>query len=221
MPLASTLAAPICMPLAALLVAVCIQSPPPTAATRPAASSVGASTDDRATEEKMQDPLYVLGYTVRRIDGEDVDLTRYEGKVVLIVNVASRCGLTRQYEALQALYEERKDDGLVILGFPANDFMGQEPGSNEEIAEFCRSNFGVTFPMFAKISVKGDERHPLYERLAEAPEPAGGEPTWNFTKYLVGRDGRAARRFDPRTRPDDEALIAEIERLRAVEPAAD
>ncbi|MEO0483614.1 MAG: glutathione peroxidase [Planctomycetota bacterium] len=156
-----------------------------------------------------------------RIDGEPQELIEYEGKVVLMVNVASRCGLTGQYEPLQALYEAKKDEGFVVLGFPANDFMGQEPGSNEEIAEFCQMNFGVTFPMFAKISVKGDEKHPLYTRLSELPEPMGGEPSWNFTKYLVGRDGKVVRRFDPRTKPDDEAFVAEVERLLATEAPAD
>lgn len=179
----------------------------------------GAQPSQKITEEI--DPAYVLHFTMDRIDGEPQELIEYEGKVVLMVNVASRCGLTSQYEPLQALYEAKKDEGFVVLGFPANDFMGQEPGSNEEIAEFCQMNFGVTFPMFAKISVKGDEKHPLYTRLSELPEPMGGEPSWNFTKYLVGRDGKVVRRFDPRTKPDDEAFVAEVERLLATEAPAD
>lgn len=179
----------------------------------------GAQPSQKITEEI--DPAYVLHFTMDRIDGEPQELIEYEGKVVLMVNVASRCGLTGQYEPLQALYEAKKDEGFVVLGFPANDFMGQEPGSNEEIAEFCQMNFGVTFPMFAKISVKGDEKHPLYTRLSELPEPMGGEPSWNFTKYLVGRDGKVVRRFDPRTKPDDEAFVAEVERLLATEAPAD
>lgn len=157
----------------------------------------------------MADDRYVLGATMNRIDGTPESLEAYKGKVVMVVNVASACGLTPQYEGLQALYEEKAADGLVILGFPANNFGEQEPGSNDEIAEFCTGEYGVTFPMFEKISVIGEDQHPLYARLSQE----GGEPNWNFTKYLVDREGRVVARFDPRTRPDDPALVAKVEEL--------
>lgn len=166
---------------------------------------------DGVDGEKI-DP-YVLGHEMRRIDGTAEKLEKYKGKVVLIVNTASRCGLTPQYEALEALYRKHKDDGLVVLGFPANNFMGQEPGTNEEILAFCRERFDVTFPMFEKISVKGEDAHPLYKQLAAQPEPAGGEPSWNFTKYLVDREGRVVQRFDPRVAPTDERLTVRVREL--------
>ena len=164
-------------------------------------------------DEKPDDPLYVLGYTMNRIDGEEQDLSEYEGQVILIVNVASKCGFTPQYESLEKLYEERHEDGFTILAFPANDFREQEPGTNEEIAEFCTEKFGVTFPMFEKVHVLGDERCPLYEQLEDLPKPLGGDPEWNFTKFLVGRDGRVAARFDPRTDPLDEEFVAKLDEL--------
>ncbi len=181
----------------------------------------GPAPDPEAGEDREPrhpNPRYVLDHAARALDGTEKDLRGYEGKVVLIVNTASRCGLTPQYEALEKLYREHKDAGLVVLGFPANDFKGQEPLSNEQIAEFCAERFDVTFPMFEKISVKGEQRHPLYADLVAQPEPAGGEPTWNFTKYLVNRAGEAVERFDPRTTPDDERLVARIKELLA-EPA--
>jgi len=158
---------------------------------------------------------YVLDFTMERIDGEAQDLAEYEGRVVMMVNVASRCGFTKQYEQLQAMQERYGDEGFVVLGFPANNFMGQEPGTNEEIAAFCETEFGVTFPMFAKISVKGGDCHPLYERLAGQPEPIGGAPKWNFTKFLVDREGRVVARFGSRTSPDDPKVVEEVERLLA------
>jgi len=161
------------------------------------------------------DPAYVLGYEMPLIDGQVRDLHDYEGKVVLIVNVASRCGYTRQYAGLQALYEQKKDDGLVILGFPANDFGGQEPGSNDEIAEFCESRFGVTFPMFEKVAVTGDGAAALFKQLAAQPEPVGGEPKWNFTKFLVDRTGRVVARYDSGVEPDAEQLTGRIDALLA------
>lgn len=162
---------------------------------------------------------YVLGHKVKSIDGKDVDLSQYKGKVVLIVNTASKCGMTPQYEGLQKLYEDKKEAGLVILGFPANDFRGQEPGTNEEIAEFCTSKYGVTFPMFEKIAVTGEGKHPLYAQLAEQPEPIGGEPKWNFTKFLVDRDGRVVARFEPKVKPDDAAFLKKVEELLGAKPA--
>ncbi len=132
----------------------------------------------------------------------------YSGKVLLIVNTASKCGNTPQYDGLEKLYKEYGDQGLVVLGFPSNDFMGQEPGSEEQIEEFCRLTYGVEFPMFEKTSVKEDNAHPFYVALADA---AGTYPTWNFHKYLVGRDGELIAEFSPRTKPEDDALVAAIE----------
>ncbi len=155
----------------------------------------------------------VLGYEINMIDGQSQSLEAYRGQVVMLVNVASACGLTPQYEGLEALYREHKDDGLVIIGFPANEFGAQEPGSNEEIAQFCSTKFDVTFPMAAKIVVKGEGVHPLYQQLAEQPEPIGGEPEWNFAKFLVNRDGQVVARFPSRTAPEDPALIAKVDEL--------
>ena len=150
---------------------------------------------------------------VKRIDGQPVRLDAYRGKTLLIVNTASKCGFTGQYDGLQKLYETYGDRGLVVLGFPSNDFMGQEPGSNEEIASFCQLNYGVTFPMFAKISVKGDEQHPLYTYLTSDqtnPQFAGGI-SWNFNKFLIDREGSIVGRFGSRTKPDDPELVNAIE----------
>lgn len=156
----------------------------------------------------------MLDYTVARIDGRQENLAEaYGGKVALIVNVASRCGNTPQYAALQAIYERYQPRGFEILGFPANDFGGQEPGANAEIAEFCDSRFGVTFPMFEKIAVTGDEKHPLYQQLTSLPEPIGGDVQWNFQKFLVDRDGEVVARFSPRTPPDAPEVTEAIEKL--------
>jgi glutathione peroxidase len=148
---------------------------------------------------------------LKTIKGDDASLGDYAGKALLVVNVASKCGLTPQYEGLEKLYRDYKDDGLVVLGFPANDFAGQEPGSNEEIATFCTTNFGVDFPMFEKITVKGEEKHPLYAELIAESDSPEAEVAWNFEKFLVSRDGHVVRRFSPRTAPDDPELIAAIE----------
>jgi glutathione peroxidase len=155
----------------------------------------------------------VLDFTMKRLNGVEQDLGAYRGRVGLFVNVASRCGLTPQYEGLQKLWDTYRDRGLVVLGFPANDFAGQEPGTDAEIADFCRANYGVSFPMFSKIHVKGPEQHPLYVRLTAQPEPIGGPVEWNFQKYLVDRTGRVIAKFGPRTTPDDAALVAKIEEL--------
>ena len=132
----------------------------------------------------------------------------YAGKVLLVVNTASKCGNTPQYDGLEKLYSEYGPDGLVVLGFPSNDFMGQEPGTEEEIQEFCRLTYKVRFPMFEKISVKSGKAHEFYDQLADA---AGTYPTWNFHKYLIGRDGQVISEFSPRTKPYDEKLVAAIE----------
>lgn len=151
------------------------------------------------------------------IDGTPVRLDAYKDKAVLVVNVASRCGFTKQYAGLQSLYENYRARGLVVLGFPSNDFMGQEPGTDEEIRQFCTGTFGVTFPLFAKIRVKGDDKHPLFAWLTDGTlHPGlGGEVSWNFNKFLVGRDGALLARFGSRTAPDAPELIAAIEKALA------
>jgi glutathione peroxidase len=151
-----------------------------------------------------------LAGTMTSIDGKQVDLASFDGKVVLVVNVASRCGATPQYAGLQKLYDTYRDRGLVILGFPANDFGAQEPGSDAQIAEFCTAKYGVTFPMFAKITVKGSGMPPLYKTLTESADPPGAIG-WNFEKFLIGRDGAIVGRFKTPVRPDDPALVAAIE----------
>lgn len=157
----------------------------------------------------------MLDHTLNRIDGSPQSLGEYRGQVLLLVNVASKCGLTPQYDGLEALYEKYRDDGFAVLGFPSNDFAGQEPRSEPEIAEFCRTRYGVKFPMFSKIQVKGDGQHPLYGELTGMPAPIGGEVQWNFQKYLVNRSGEVVAKFDPRTAPDDPALVKKIEELLA------
>jgi len=147
---------------------------------------------------------------VKKIDGTEVDLANYKGKVVLIVNVASRCGSTGQYAGLQKLYDTYKDKGLVVLGFPANEFGAQEPGSDAEIAQFCSSKYGVTFDMFSKIVVKGPGIAPLYKALTEAATPPG-DVKWNFEKFLIGRDGKVVGRYKSGVGPDDAALTGAIE----------
>ena len=151
----------------------------------------------------------VYDFTLNSIDGPPAPLAAYKGKVLLLVNVASKCGFTPQYTALEAVYEKYKDQGLVVMGFPANNFMAQEPGTNEEIKTFCSRKYNVTFPMYSKISVKGDDKAPLYQFLTEQK---GGEITWNFTKFLVGRDGTIIARFEPKVTPDSPEVIAAIEK---------
>ena len=155
----------------------------------------------------------MLDYTMKRLDGSDEDLAQYKGKVLMLVNVASRCGLTPQYAGLQSIYEKYQGQGFEILGFPANNFMGQEPGTDEEIAEFCSMNYGVSFPIFSKISVKGDDIHPLYNELTTMPEPIGGDVAWNFQKYLVNRDGQVVAKIGPVTTPEDPEVTSQIESL--------
>ncbi len=145
--------------------------------------------------------------------GEKADLGQYRGQVALVVNTASKCGLTGQYEGLENLYQKISDRGFVVLGFPANDFLGQEPGTAAEIANFCTENYGVTFPLFAKSKVIGDDRSSIYSFLTAELE----QPSWNFTKYLVGRDGQVVARFGPQIKPDDPALMAAIEKELSVE----
>ena len=149
------------------------------------------------------------------LNGHPGRLADYEGKVVLAVNVASKCGFTPQYAGLQRLYEEFSDRGFAVLGFPSNQFMGQEPGTAEQIAEFCSLNYGVTFPLYAKLDVKGAKQHPLYGILSAAPDDSGkaGDVKWNFEKFLVGKDGKVVRRFRSKTAPEDPVLVDAIDDL--------
>lgn len=155
----------------------------------------------------------ILEFTMKDIDGKDVKLDAYKGKVVMIVNTASKCGLTPQYEGLQTLYNKYKDKGFVILGFPANNFMGQEPGTEKEIKDFCTLKYNVTFPMFSKLSVKGTDQHPFYTFLTNKQSNPGfdGDITWNFEKFLTDKDGKIIARFSPKTKPDDAKLVEAIE----------
>lgn len=178
----------------------------------------------------MTAPTELRDIPLTTITGEETSLAVFAGSVLLIVNVASQCGLTPQYEALEQLYERHRDEGLVVLGFPANDFGAQEPGTNEEIAEFCEDNYAVEFPLFAKIGVLGDGQHALYRQLTAAVPRAEGDPDsmrerlrgyglsagedpdilWNFEKFLIARDGTVVRRFAPTVTPDDPVLIEAV-----------
>jgi glutathione peroxidase len=155
----------------------------------------------------------VYSFTLNSIDGAPAPLAGYKGKVVLLVNVASQCGYTPQYSALEAIYEKYKDRGFVILGFPANNFGAQEPGTNEEIKTFCTRKYSVTFPMYAKISVKGADQAPLYAYLTkETPAGISGDIKWNFTKFLVDRDGKVVQRFESAVTPDSTEVTEAIEK---------
>jgi glutathione peroxidase len=155
----------------------------------------------------------IYSFTMKDIDGKDVSLSSFKGKVLLFVNVASRCGNTPQYKDLQALYEKYKGKGLVVLGFPANNFMGQEPGSDKEIKQFCTTQYDVSFPMFSKISVKGGDMHPLYKFLTQKSENGVGDfpVKWNFQKFLVSRNGKLISSIAPGTSVDDQEVIKAIE----------
>jgi glutathione peroxidase len=174
---------------------------------------VAACFADETKPKVSKDMPSPLSYTMKSLDGQDVDLSKYKGKVVLVVNVASECGLTGQYKPLQRLHEKYKDEGFVVLGFPCNQFGSQEPGSAEEIKTFCTQNYGVTFDMFAKVDVNGENAAPLFKTLTATPtKPAGpGKISWNFEKFLIGRDGQVAARFQPRTEPSAEAIVSAIE----------
>lgn len=189
-------AAAVAVVLAAITLGACGGASGPAPAALPAVAERGAS---------------VLTGTAERIDGSVTDLAAQRGRAVLVVNTASRCGNTPQYEGLEALHRSRSARGLVVLGFPSNDFGGQEPGSNREIAGFCRLNYGVTFPMFAKVAVLGDAAHPLFRRLAAG----AGAPDWNFAKYLLDAEGRIVRRFPAATPPDDPALLDAVDAVLA------
>ena len=155
----------------------------------------------------------IYDFTLKDIDHKEVNLGQYRGKVVLVVNVASRCGFTPQYEGLQKVYLKYKDRGFVILGFPANNFMSQEPGTDEEIKTFCSTKYNVTFPIFSKISVRGDDIHPLYKFLTskETNPDFGGDIKWNFSKFLVDKNGKIIARFEPKVTPESDPVIQAIE----------
>jgi len=173
-----------------------------------AAIILGATMSVGVAREKPN--TSVLSFTMKDIDGKDVPLSKYKGKVVLIVNVASECGFTPQYKDLEALYEKYKDQGFVILGFPANNFGEQEPGTDPEIKEFCTSKYGVKFDMFSKISVMGSDQHPLYKFITSDPT-YGGDVKWNFQKYLVDREGKLAGKYFSRVTPLSPELTGAIE----------
>ncbi len=186
---------PLWLPLVALLSLLVIGS---------ACSNNGPEPDQR--QQIKQQSIY--DFEVTTITGDSTTIGDYEGKVLLFVNTASECGFTPQYEGLQNLWEQYQDEGLVVLGFPSNDFMGQEPGSDEEIAEFCTGEFGVTFPMFSRISVRGGDQHPLYTHLTEH---SGESISWNFNKILVNRQGEVIDHFGSRTEPESDDIVNAIE----------
>lgn len=168
---------------------------------------LGMATLPGATADSVHD------FKLADIDGKTRSLADYKGKVIVAVNVASKCGMTPQYEGLEALYRSKKAAGLVVLGFPANEFGNQEPGSNEEIKEFCSTKYNVTFPMFSKIVVKGPGIHPLYKYLVS--QTSGQEIEWNFAKFVIGKDGKVRARFSSRTKPDDPAFLKAIDKALA------
>jgi glutathione peroxidase len=180
------------------------------ATTDPSYGGKRSSSDSGAMSDGDTDsPGGVLQGSLNRLNGEPEDLAAYQGKVVLVVNTATECGFTPQFDGLEKLYEQKKDEGLVILGFPADDVAHQEPRDDEEIASFCKANFGVSFPMFEKSNVKDDPVNPLFEKL----DAALGEPTWNFNKYLVDRQGNPVKRFDVQVEPDSPELTGAIDEL--------
>lgn len=167
---------------------------------------------DNSSKKNMGDKMEsVYEFTVKDIKGNDLSLSKYKGKVLLIVNVASKCGYTRQYSGLQNIYEKYKDKGFEILAFPCNDFGGQEPGSNEEIAEFCSVNFNVTFPIFDKVKVLGNEKSPLFKFLTDRIQSNSGDINWNFEKFLISKNGNIVNRFKSSVEPESEELISQIE----------
>src|SRR5580658_8596498 len=213
----------ICQNCGSRSAAVCFYAPPGAAASKPQGVKMRISRTgiSRAyviglVALLMSASLFaassIYEFTLPSIDGKPLPLANFKGKVVLVVNVASRCGFTPQYSALESTYEKYKDQGFVILGFPANNFGKQEPGTNQEIKTFCQTKYSVTFPMYAKVSVKGDDQTPLYAYLTTQANPAAaGEIKWNFTKFLVDRNGNVVKRFEPDVTPDSPEVIAAIE----------
>jgi len=175
--------------------------------------AAGCLLSDRTPSAELK-AKSVLDFKMKDIDGKDVKLKKYKGSVLLVVNTASKCGFTPQYEGLQKIYDKYKAQGFTVLGFPANNFRGQEPGTNEEIKDFCTLKYKVTFPMFAKISVQGEDQDPLYKFLTEKETNPNfaGEITWNFNKFLIDRKGNVVARFSSKDTPDGEAVTAAIEK---------
>jgi glutathione peroxidase len=174
-------------------------------------AAVGSLPFTMAFAPKAHHDTTFYDFKMDNIDGKAVKLSRYKGKVLLVVNVASKCGNTPQYTALEALYEAKKSQGFAVLGFPANNFGGQEPGTNSEIKEFCSETYKVKFPMFAKISVKGEDEHPLYKWLISSSDQPTADIDWNFAKFVIGKDGLVAARFKSRVKPDSPEVLAAID----------
>jgi glutathione peroxidase len=171
-----------------------------------------AQTNADMTAKKTEAKKSIYDFSMTDINGKQVDLSQYKNKAILIVNTASKCGNTPQYEGLQKLYDTYKDQDFVVLGFPANNFMGQEPGTNEEIKDFCTLKYKVTFPMFAKISVKGEDQDAFYKYLTSEKAAFPGEISWNFEKFLTNKNGEIIARFSPKTKPEDPQVIEAIEK---------
>ena len=188
------------LPLAALVLALGFQSFQ--------AQSIGRERAEApAQAAENQKTMSFLDFKTESLDGKTVDLSQFKGQVLLVVNTASKCGNTRQYTGLQTLSESFKDKGLTVIGFPANNFNGQEPGTNAEIGEFCSKNYGVTFPMMAKTSVKGDDQSPIFAFLTKEANPElAGDIDWNFSKFLISRDGKLVARFKSNVQPDSDEL---------------
>jgi glutathione peroxidase len=199
--------------LLTLLIASCNVTSKPSSTTPEA----GITTSNDATTATSGDVnpsvKTIFEFKVTDIKNAEFDFASLKGKKIMVVNTASECGLTPQYEQLQAVYEKYKDQNFVIVGFPANNFMGQEPGNNEEIATFCKANYGVTFPMMSKISVKGKDMHPIYQYLTQKSQNGleDSDVQWNFQKYLIGTDGKLVRVVSPKTLPNDASIISWIE----------
>jgi len=175
-------------------------------------SLAAVNADDKPTQDAKKTPA-ALDFKMKTLDGKEVDLSQYLGKVVLVVNVASKCGLTPQYEQLQAVHEKYAEKGLAVTGFPCNQFLSQEPGNADEIRQFCTKNYGVSFDLFAKIEVNGDDACPLYKYLTslETKPAEKGKISWNFEKFLINRQGEVVARFAPRTKPNDPEVLKAIE----------
>ena len=179
-------------------------------------AGTNAPTTNTSTDTKTSSPMKIYDYKLESLDGKAVDMSKYQGKVLLIVNTASKCGYTKQYAGLQALAEKYKAQGLEVLGFPANNFGGQEPGNATEIGEFCQKNYGVTFDLFAKSSVQGADKSPFFTYLTETANPAKtGEIAWNFEKFLVSRDGQLVERYKSAVTPESDLLTQDIEKQLA------
>ncbi len=186
-------------------------TPPGTPAATPKPETKDMPKDASPTRSA---PAVVLDFKLTDIDGKAYDLSQHGGKVVMLVNVASECGLTPQYAALEKLHDTYAAQGLVIIGLPCNDFREQEPGTESEIKAFCSSKYGVSFPMMSKVKIKGASRSPIYDFIIKQPAPIGGkEPAWNFTKFIVSREGKIVDRFEPQTSPSDPKVVARLEAL--------